>query len=709
MAKLIRSGSRRNPLRLIDSFATRETAQDVAFNYPRARVVRRGGKWAVFIPNPKRKNLFGFGKSVTHSTKLSQAAYEAGRKSGDTGQFRSWFQTQQDKSDGKLSSSLRRHAEQRYKAGVHSLWTEEKKETAAKAKEDSKQTLNDVAEALLNQGFKKSQAMTAAKRAYKPGMGFEETFKSAVGRGKTSKMSGNRKLRHIKCGSKTTRLQYKHRNPKADALEKRIDLLLNRVRSGERLDAMQREMLRDKRSPKYRQISRQYMKDVRELERLQKQYRELHGIENPAKFDRCVADVKKSLKKYKRPGNAYAICSASGTRNPEDIVSYTEKGIRILIQPSERRKGKWDLFVNGVHRVTKPTKGGAEGYARTIVKANPKHSARARRKLSVRYRTSKKAPKTKQSRNAKIVWSARQGKIHAQVIRSLTGYKVKLLGGKRLYEEIPAKHFDEAVSIARLRLADTSAQNPNDQDLVQQAIPGLTQADALGKIGHRIYRGVSKAARKTSRGLLKRFRGRRAKNPIDKAQKMYEEFHGEPSKEVLEIVSEDHRHEVVAAIGQLVSLEVELASGKAKALTAPGFSEHGSNGRRYWEFDERTPLIKRVLVTTSEDGKQLFLDGGDQSISNDELHKLGFGDRDIHDHMVLGQIKMLTYRTRKSFEAKGKENVDFWHDFGKEGSKGVLPTLLYYPRSKKLKIAGGRYYIAPPDRSLGNVSPGIVG
>jgi len=35
---------------------------------------------------------------------------------------------------------------------------------------------------------------------------------------------------------------------------------------------------------------------------------------NPAQFDRCVADVKKSLKKYGRAGNAYAICRASGVR-----------------------------------------------------------------------------------------------------------------------------------------------------------------------------------------------------------------------------------------------------------------------------------------------------------------------------------------------------------------------------------------------------------
>ena len=31
----------------------------------------------------------------------------------------------------------------------------------------------------------------------------------------------------------------------------------------------------------------------------------------PKKYDRCVKKVKKSLKKYKRKGNAYAICNSS--------------------------------------------------------------------------------------------------------------------------------------------------------------------------------------------------------------------------------------------------------------------------------------------------------------------------------------------------------------------------------------------------------------
>ena len=44
---------------------------------------------------------------------------------------------------------------------------------------------------------------------------------------------------------------------------------------------------------------------------------------------------------------------------------------KISIAPSTRRKGKWDVFVGGIHRVTKATLKGAEGYAKRIQAANP--------------------------------------------------------------------------------------------------------------------------------------------------------------------------------------------------------------------------------------------------------------------------------------------------------------------------------------------------
>ena len=48
--------------------------------------------------------------------------------------------------------------------------------------------------------------------------------------------------------------------------------------------------------------------------------------------------------------------------------------VKITIAPSVRRKGKWDVFVGGIHRVTKATLKGAEGYAKRIQAVNPSKS-----------------------------------------------------------------------------------------------------------------------------------------------------------------------------------------------------------------------------------------------------------------------------------------------------------------------------------------------
>jgi hypothetical protein len=116
-----------------------------------------------------------------------------------------------------------------------------------------------------------------------------------------------------------------------------------------------------------------------------------------------------------------------------------------------------------------------------------------------------------------------------------------------------------------------------------------------------------------------------------------------------------------------------------------------------------------VMVCMTEDGKQIEFRGGDQSLPIDDIaEEFEFGEDAIRDRMLIGQISQLTYRTRKVFEDKGKVNVDFWHDHGKEHAKKVLPFLIYKPLNPSMEVAGGLYKIAPLDERIG-ASPGIVG
>jgi hypothetical protein len=282
--------------------------------------------------------------------------------------------------------------------------------------------------------------------------------------------------------------------------------------------------------------------------------------------------------------------------------------------------------------------------------------------------------------------------------------------------------YDGALAYARLKLHDVATNpGPSAADL----IPGGSTIGAWAQAGQRVVKGVSSAAKtglKKARRLVKG-------NPLDLAQRRYEEFTGFPSTETLEIIQRQHVHTNLVGLAQFVAFNIIGVDGKElPPLQATGMKYSGPREELYlsfkgskpkgdWSFDERTPAGKIVWLTASEqrerDGKkvnqQLFLSGGDQKLTDTDMEYLGITARDIHDHILIGTIKRVWYWQRKTFELQGKEKVWFYHDFGEEGSAGVCPVLIYHALNPSFEIAGGRYYIDLPKKSLGGVSPGIVG
>ena len=308
----------------------------------------------------------------------------------------------------------------------------------------------------------------------------------------------------------------------------------------------------------------------------------------------------------------------------------------------------------------------------------------AAKKSAVKTKTAKKAVT-----NPINVATMKQGS--AKAVVSLAGfnkYRVTITKGSEKLEDT-FTGLKPAMAFARVRLHDV-AQNPS-----------------LKKLG----KAIKRAAKSASQMIT----GRNRKNPVSAAEKTFEEFHGIPSQEVIEYQTQHHYHSVTASIGKLICLQLIDVNGKPLDIICEGWSWHGpkselAQGAKMaktsgWDFDPETKIEDIVMLTTAEDGKQLFIQGGDQKI---DVKSLGFDDRDIHDHMLLGTIWRLWYRTKKSFEANG-EDVDFYHALGKEGSGGVCPVLIYKPRNPSLEVSGGRYYIAPPEAELGDASPGIVG
>ena len=190
------------------------------------------------------------------------------------------------------------------------------------------------------------------------------------------------------------------------------------------------------------------------------------------------------------------------------------------------------------------------------------------------------------------------------------------------------------------------------------------------------------------------------KNPADAADSAFESFHGEPSSETVVIEDQIHEHEHLWTCGRLMQLCVVTLTGK------------------YLELDwEGRPDGEIPYLACSEDGKQLYIEGGDQEL---DLTAIGMdSERWVKDRMVIGEFASkdiapvgdegspynITYQGRKNFD--NFQLIDYQHLLGeqsKELRNPAAPFLEYEPRNKKLYITGGQYIINKP---LFGTSPGI--
>lgn len=411
---------------------------------------------------------------------------------------------------------------------------------------------------------------------------------------------------------------------------------------------------------------------------------------NPAKFDRCVKDVKRSARATGKPVNAYAVCTA-GTRVASNSKS-NKKGILVITgyeQATKRNKEDGKMYT-GMFPIVQFIP--AIQMAKLGYKWSDDESKRIRTGSDLYEHFAIRKSSNPVAKNA--LWSIEQGKIKGAVIRDGKRFKGTVTSGHGTQHHL----FDTlkgAQAWVRLEVFHM-ASNP------AAFVTGAIQA--LGShVGSKFL--------KNSRGKVKKRR-----NPESAAAVAYEQFTGFPSERVTEIESTEHVHSVTWSAGQLIALVVASdINGKAIELKSNGWDYSGPKGdiggkpsksAAGWQFNESTKLEDITWLTCSEKGDQLFIQGGDQKL---DVKALGFEQADIHDQMVIGTITRVWYRARKTFEAQGREQVDFYHDFGKEGSKGICPVLTYKPRDPSLQIYGGRYTIAKPEFSLGGVSPGIVG
>ncbi len=210
-----------------------------------------------------------------------------------------------------------------------------------------------------------------------------------------------------------------------------------------------------------------------------------------------------------------------------------------------------------------------------------------------------------------------------------------------------------------------------------------------------IIRATSPAKRaQFARELGKHKSARRRSNPENSAAHFYKKFHGRDSEEELVIETEIHEHEWLGVLGILCAVVVDTPTG----------------GRATIHFDPKDA----PWLCSSEDGCQLYIEGGCQEIN---LKKLEMDGKDWYkERMVLGQFSLpepgrkwnLSYVTEKEFDAF--ETIEYQHDLGEanEGEPKSMrreaPILEYDAVNNLLYIVGGQYKI---DLPMLETSPGI--
>ena len=169
---------------------------------------------------------------------------------------------------------------------------------------------------------------------------------------------------------------------------------------------------------------------------------------------------------------------------------------------------------------------------------------------------------------------------------------------------------------------------------------------------------------------------KRKRNPVKAAAALSEAFHGRPAQSQRDYIEEIREHGVLAELGRLNEI----------VLRKP---------KRTIRFDRATRLA------SSEDGMQLFIVGGDQSVD-----LKSFPDTDPSKEKVsLGEVESLTYSTSKHhLDEEDKQPGPYIHMLAEEG--GTRPLLVYDTRNHLLEFVGGSYRI---DRDMdgGRHSAGI--
>ena len=170
------------------------------------------------------------------------------------------------------------------------------------------------------------------------------------------------------------------------------------------------------------------------------------------------------------------------------------------------------------------------------------------------------------------------------------------------------------------------------------------------------------------------------------AAKLYKDFHGKASKEVIRLQEALMKAGDYTALGDDPEFWLEPVKGDPHKWPAADI-----------EFEKKD----KVKLATDAKGKRLYIVGEQQKLPAAYFKKEGF-ETDGR-YVFLGTCYAISYQTEKVFD--GFRTTIYAHEFGEE--TGERPELIYDQESERLLLVGGAYKIAGVDDAL-KASPGIV-
>jgi hypothetical protein len=211
--------------------------------------------------------------------------------------------------------------------------------------------------------------------------------------------------------------------------------------------------------------------------------------------------------------------------------------------------------------------------------------------------------------------------------------------------------------------------------LAQAVLDGTARSSTMSK------KAAQEIVDQTPARLRSEYMKRNPRTSLNDAAALSESWHGRPAERATDYNEAFRYRGSLTDLGRLQEIAVLETDRKAMLIRFP-------------PVRDKKGKIVYTRLASSENGKQLYIVGGDQSL---DLGALGIvGEEAEKDLIPIGEVHHVVYVTAKQHLGKAdKVRGPYQHVLGE--NSGVMPILMYDRLNQQCGFAGGNYHIDPQD------------